>query len=326
METVKPTRPHRAWLVFAGICLYYFVAFGLIYSGFGLFLSSMSEDLGIPYVQLSATATVRVLAGMVTTAVIGLRLCQGKAAPVSVPDPAGAGGDHPAGVGVQRHVAVPAHFCGDGAVLRADAVRHRAHPAQPVVCRPCRPYHHRQRLRRGRGHRAVPAAVPGHQPLGLADGLPVHGAAGTAGDAAHRHVPAGLQPQGPGPCPHAKHRETGRRPHPIRPGPLRPACSTAPVWPHGAVLPHRRPLRRDVHPHIQRPVLQGLFPLAGEPVGERFSGGHHAAPAGPRPAQHPDGAAPGAVHHPSPHRPGSGGAGVPHPRPLPLPWWRWRCS
>lgn len=71
METVKPTRPHRAWLVFAGICLYYFVAFGLIYSGFGLFLSSMSEDLGIPYVQLSATATVRVLAGMVTTAVIG---------------------------------------------------------------------------------------------------------------------------------------------------------------------------------------------------------------------------------------------------------------
>lgn len=64
-------RRHRAWLVFGGVCLYYFVAFGLIYSGFGLFLSPMSEDLGIPYVQLSVTATIRVLCGMVTTALIG---------------------------------------------------------------------------------------------------------------------------------------------------------------------------------------------------------------------------------------------------------------
>ena len=63
---------HRAWLVFGGMCVYYFVAFGLIYSGFGLFLTPMSEDLGIPYVQLSVTATVRVLSGMITTAFIGV--------------------------------------------------------------------------------------------------------------------------------------------------------------------------------------------------------------------------------------------------------------
>ena len=67
---VRP-KIHRAWFVFAGVCLYYFVAFGLIYSGFGLFLAPMSQDLGIPYVQLSITATVRALFGMITTAFIG---------------------------------------------------------------------------------------------------------------------------------------------------------------------------------------------------------------------------------------------------------------
>lgn len=68
---MKQTRIHRAWLVFGGMCLYYFVAYGLIYSGFGLFLPSMSQDLGIPYVQLSITSTVRVLSGMITTALVG---------------------------------------------------------------------------------------------------------------------------------------------------------------------------------------------------------------------------------------------------------------
>lgn len=62
---------HRAWPVFIGLCVYYFVAFGLLFSGFGLFLPSMSADLGIPYVQLSVTNTVRVLAGMLTTALMG---------------------------------------------------------------------------------------------------------------------------------------------------------------------------------------------------------------------------------------------------------------
>lgn len=71
MKTAKGLRLHRAYMVFAGICLYYFVAYGLLYSGFGLFLSPMSEELGIPYIQLSFTTTVRVLAGMVTTSFIG---------------------------------------------------------------------------------------------------------------------------------------------------------------------------------------------------------------------------------------------------------------
>ena len=71
MQTDTRPKIHRAWLVFTGVCIYYFVAYGLIYSGFGLFLAPMSEDLGIPYVQLSVTATVRVLCGMVTTAFIG---------------------------------------------------------------------------------------------------------------------------------------------------------------------------------------------------------------------------------------------------------------
>lgn len=71
MGTETRPRVHRAWAVFAGVCVYYFVAYGLLYSGFGLFLSPMSQELGIPYVQLSITTTVRVLAGMVTTALIG---------------------------------------------------------------------------------------------------------------------------------------------------------------------------------------------------------------------------------------------------------------
>ena len=72
METAHQPKFHRAWLVFGGMCVYYFVAYGLLYSGFGLFLTPMSEDLGIPYVQLAITTTVRVLAGMVTTAFIGV--------------------------------------------------------------------------------------------------------------------------------------------------------------------------------------------------------------------------------------------------------------
>lgn len=71
MNSTPSPRTHRAWAVFAGMCVYYFVAYGLIYSGFGLFLPSMSQDLGIPYVQISATSTVRVLFGMITTALVG---------------------------------------------------------------------------------------------------------------------------------------------------------------------------------------------------------------------------------------------------------------
>lgn len=62
---------HRAWLVFLGVCVYYFVAFGLLFSGFGLFLTDMSQQLGIGYTQLSATSTIRVLSGMITTAMVG---------------------------------------------------------------------------------------------------------------------------------------------------------------------------------------------------------------------------------------------------------------
>lgn len=61
----------RVWIVFAGLCIYYFVAFGMIYNGLSMFLTPISEDLGIPFVQVSMTSTVRILVGMVTTAVAG---------------------------------------------------------------------------------------------------------------------------------------------------------------------------------------------------------------------------------------------------------------
>ena len=61
----------RTRRVFIGLCVYYFVAFGLIYNGLGMFLSPISQDLGIPFVQVSMTSTVRILIGMVTTAAAG---------------------------------------------------------------------------------------------------------------------------------------------------------------------------------------------------------------------------------------------------------------
>lgn len=61
----------RTRRVFIGLCVYYFVAFGLIYNGLGMFLSPISLDLKIPFVQVSMTSTVRILVGMVTTAAAG---------------------------------------------------------------------------------------------------------------------------------------------------------------------------------------------------------------------------------------------------------------
>lgn len=61
----------RTRRVFVGLCVYYFVAFGLIYNGLGMFLSPISQNLDIPFVQVSMTSTVRILVGMVTTAAAG---------------------------------------------------------------------------------------------------------------------------------------------------------------------------------------------------------------------------------------------------------------
>lgn len=61
----------RTRRVLVGLCVYYFVAFGLIYNGLGMFLSPISQDLNIPFVQVSMTSTVRILVGMITTAAAG---------------------------------------------------------------------------------------------------------------------------------------------------------------------------------------------------------------------------------------------------------------
>lgn len=61
----------RVWIVFVGLCIYYFVAFGLIYNGLGMFLTPISNDLEIPFVQVSLTSTVRILVGMITTSAAG---------------------------------------------------------------------------------------------------------------------------------------------------------------------------------------------------------------------------------------------------------------
>ena len=57
--------------VFIGLCVYYFVAFGLIYNGLGMFLTPISQDLNLPFVQVSLSSTIRILTGMVTTAAAG---------------------------------------------------------------------------------------------------------------------------------------------------------------------------------------------------------------------------------------------------------------
>ncbi len=61
----------RAMQVFIGLCVYYFVAFGLIYNGLGMFLTPISQDLNLPFVQVSLSSTIRILTGMVTTAAAG---------------------------------------------------------------------------------------------------------------------------------------------------------------------------------------------------------------------------------------------------------------
>lgn len=68
-DEIKANR--RVWTVFVGLCIYYFVAFGLIYNGLGMFLTPISTDMQIPFVQVSMTSTVRILVGMVTTAAAG---------------------------------------------------------------------------------------------------------------------------------------------------------------------------------------------------------------------------------------------------------------
>lgn len=61
----------KAMIIFGGLCVYYFVAFGLIYNGLGMFLTPISENLDIPFVQVSMSSTVRILTGMATTAAAG---------------------------------------------------------------------------------------------------------------------------------------------------------------------------------------------------------------------------------------------------------------
>lgn len=61
----------KAMQVFIGLCVYYFVAFGLIYNGLGMFLTPISQDLNLPFVQVSLSSTIRILTGMVTTAAAG---------------------------------------------------------------------------------------------------------------------------------------------------------------------------------------------------------------------------------------------------------------
>ena len=58
---------HRGWVIFFGLCIYYFVAYGLLYSSFGLFLPPMSTDLGISYGVISLAPAIRVLAGALVT-------------------------------------------------------------------------------------------------------------------------------------------------------------------------------------------------------------------------------------------------------------------
>jgi len=64
--------PYRKnWILLIGLSIYYGVAFGVIISCFSLFLKPMSDTLAVPYVWVSSSATVRMLAGTLTTSLSG---------------------------------------------------------------------------------------------------------------------------------------------------------------------------------------------------------------------------------------------------------------
>ncbi len=61
----------KNWILLAGLSIYYGIGFGVILSCFSLFLQPMSASLNVPYVWVSTAATIRMLAGTVTTSLSG---------------------------------------------------------------------------------------------------------------------------------------------------------------------------------------------------------------------------------------------------------------
>lgn len=61
----------KNWILLTGLSIYYGIGFGVFISCFGLFLKPMSVSLDVPYVWVSSAATVRMLAGTVTTSLSG---------------------------------------------------------------------------------------------------------------------------------------------------------------------------------------------------------------------------------------------------------------
>lgn len=60
---VGQKRIHRAWLVFAGVCLFNMLGYGLIVNCFGAFLLPTSQGLGISVTEVSLTHSVRTICG-----------------------------------------------------------------------------------------------------------------------------------------------------------------------------------------------------------------------------------------------------------------------
>lgn len=62
---------HRAWLVFAGVCIFNLIGYGLIVNCFGTFLVPTSQGLGISITEVSITHSVRTICGTVGSLLAG---------------------------------------------------------------------------------------------------------------------------------------------------------------------------------------------------------------------------------------------------------------
>lgn len=67
----KGTKPHAAWGVLTGICVFEFIGYGLIINCFGLFLLPMSEGMGLSVTEVSMTHAVRTICGTLGSLVAG---------------------------------------------------------------------------------------------------------------------------------------------------------------------------------------------------------------------------------------------------------------
>lgn len=71
VTSTKPSNRRQVFLVFAGVCIFNFIGYGIIINCFGMFLAPVSQAMGISVTNISMTHTIRTLCGMGTTLIAG---------------------------------------------------------------------------------------------------------------------------------------------------------------------------------------------------------------------------------------------------------------